>query len=729
MKRNITCHHALFFLLLALSMGCFLGCGGSEVIGSLGGSEVVGRVTSPGNVSLNNATIRVLSIDTTLDTAENLKFETRLVAEVLTDIKGNFKFDSLPFAAYVLDGTYRDDSLILPPLVFYPDTLQRKDLGALVMKVPGAIRGVVISDTSGPADQIIFCHIAGTSYMATVDQATGQFVISAIPPDTVYQLSIAADGYSTVVKSGIAVTSGETTLLQDTIFLKISPKGPPTVAPTGLAVTYDTARGVATLLWNSVAIEDVVGYRVYRSINGKENEMRVYGGNTLIDTLITDTAPLTVLYQVAAYDGANEGPRSAVATLNAVPPAWLRVNLAIKRIGTTQADSAVLQVAFASHLSFIESVTWWADSPDSILKEAADLHTQSGYDTLQWKFALGKKTLFVTVVDTKNGIWTDSIDASSLLPIDIWGAADSLNNERRYAGICSLGGKVYVFGGCKEKISMTGSVSSAGVKTVEVFDPAIGSWSGSAARSMNVARQKAAYAVVGGALYVLGGTDGQNDYATIERFDTVGGSWTIVTTMPRSLVGASATVVNGEIYITGGVTGTKEAPELLTTISAYNPATGVWRDVGVMATARQFHQAITIDAQIYILGGLGYDTHGDSVCAVRTVECFDPHIGSMVASPFSALSTPRYRFGAAALGKKIVVIGGLVGVGVDEQPVNTVEMYDVTNGGVTRGAAMPVAREGIAVSVLQGRVFVVGGSESGGSNQKSTSAVSVYYPK
>lgn len=729
MKQNVTRHCALLLVLLAVSAGCFLGCGGSEVIGSLGGSEVVGRVTSPDNIALNNATIRVLSIDTALDTADILKFDTTLVEEVSTDIHGEFMLDSLPFAAYVLDGTYRDDSLILPPLVFYPDTLQRKDLGALVMKVPGAIRGVVISDTSGPADRIIFCHISGTSYMATVDQVTGVFEISAIPPDTVYQLSFAEEGYSTVIKSGIAVTSGEITLLQDTVFLKISSEGPPVVAPTGLAVTYDTASGVATVLWNRVAIEDVVGYRVYRSIDGEEIEKRVYGENMLADTIVTDTVPVTVLYQVAAYDGANEGPRSVVDTLVAVPSAWLRVSLAIKRVGTTQADSAVLQLAFASNLNFIESVIWWADAPDSILKETADLHVQSGYDTLQWKIALGKKTLFVTVVDTKNGIWTDSIDASSLLPIDTWEAADSLNNERRYAGICSLGGKIFVFGGCKEKMSMTGSVSSAGVKTVEVFDPAIGTWSSSAARSMNVARQKAAYAVVGGALYVLGGTDGQNDYATIERFDTVGGLWTIVDTMPRSLVSASANVVDGEIYITGGVTGTKEAPELLKTISSYNPATGVWHDVGAMATARQFHQAITVNAQIYILGGLGYDMNGDSVYVVRTVECFDPNTGSIIASSFSALSTPRYRFGAAAAGGKIVVIGGLAGVSVDEQPVNTVEMYDVTNGGVTRGAAMPVAREGTAVSVLQGRVFVVGGSESGGSNQKSTTAVSVYYPK
>ncbi len=218
-----------------------------------------------------------------------------------------------------------------------------------------------------------------------------------------------------------------------------------------------------------------------------------------------DTEKLAVLFQIAAYDDDNnEGPRCPADTVFAIPASWLKVNITICKVeGSGANDSVYIAATFGSRIRRVKKITWWADHPDSVVKSKDIDDDTCGTDTLLWALSFTVKKLYATVTDNTGAAWTDSIDAVTLLPTNLWQLSDSLLEERRYAGACVVGGKIYVFGGCREKLTVTGTASPTGVKTAEVYDPVSRKWSRIA--TMNVARMKAAFASVNGMIYVFGG--------------------------------------------------------------------------------------------------------------------------------------------------------------------------------------------------------------------------------
>ncbi len=116
--------------------------------------------------------------------------------------------------------------------------------------------------------------------MATVNRETGVFILSRLPPDTSYEITISGNGYRSVSIGNIPVKPGEETYISDTIRLKLDPSGSPQVSPTGLTITYDTANGKALLGWQSVPLEDVRRYVVYYSLDLGSTWRRL----TVIDT-------------------------------------------------------------------------------------------------------------------------------------------------------------------------------------------------------------------------------------------------------------------------------------------------------------------------------------------------------------------------------------------------------------------------------------------------------------
>ena len=77
-----------------------------------------------------------------------------------------------------------------------------------------------------------------------------------------------------------------------------------------------------------------------------------------------------------------------------------------------------------------------------------------------------------------------------------------------------MGGKIYVTGGSNQ----VGSANS-----VCVYDPQANAWTQLA--SMGAARRLHASAAVGGKLYVFGGNDGYRRLSTAEIYDPASGSW------------------------------------------------------------------------------------------------------------------------------------------------------------------------------------------------------------
>jgi len=242
-------------------------------------------------------------------------------AIALSDDTGGVAIENIPTGTYRIEGSYRRNELVflVTGVSFsYPSADSHLNIGVIIMKAPGSIRGQA---TAGPGDNSgTMAYIPGTSYLAITDSA-GRFTITGIAEGT-YPVSVARPGYTAVSVPGVVVISGSVTPL-DPIALERDPALPPP-APQSLAAVYDTASGVVTLGWPPVDAPDLAGYIVYRLDNGTPAAITgVIVATAYRDTVFTaaaaDTAP-QLSYQVKAVDQTSDQSLfSPLLTVNAPP--------------------------------------------------------------------------------------------------------------------------------------------------------------------------------------------------------------------------------------------------------------------------------------------------------------------------------------------------------------------------------------------------------------------------
>lgn len=113
-----------------------------------------------------------------------------------------------------------------------------------------------------------------------------------------------------------------------------------------------------------------------------------------------------------------------------------------------------------------------------------------------------------------------------------------------------------------------------------------------------------AVAVVGGAIYVMGGVTGTSEGATtdtadIQRFDPATGHATIIGQLPQPIGHAMGAALGGALWLLGGRSGTTT----LDTIYRIDPTTGTARATGTLPEVRSDAGAATIDGAVWLFGG------------------------------------------------------------------------------------------------------------------------------
>jgi N-acetylneuraminic acid mutarotase len=116
-------------------------------------------------------------------------------------------------------------------------------------------------------------------------------------------------------------------------------------------------------------------------------------------------------------------------------------------------------------------------------------------------------------------------------------------------------------------------------------------------------------------------------------------------------------------------------------------------------TPRWFHSAAVVDDKIYVIGGVGADNQ-----PTTSVEVYDPTTGRWAEC--ASMPTARAGFGASAVGGKIYAVGGTT-TGLDG--IAVVEAYDPATDTWTRKADMPTPRQALSVITVGGRVYAIGG--------------------
>jgi len=266
-----------------------------------------------------------------------------------------------------------------------------------------------------------------------------------------------------------------------------------------------------------------------------------------------------------------------------------------------------------------------------------------------------------------------------------------------------LDGKIYAFGGRTGSWPSTAATSSV----VEVYDPATNRWARKA--NMPGPREGLSTCVVDGKIYAIGGMPrpGLNQPAlvTVEVYDPATDTWTRKADIPRARCDFSASVVNGKIYVIGGVSGRGLNRPALATVEVYDPATDTWTRKHDMPEATCWHSASAVDGKIYVIGG-GARWSGTQPIQVSLVWEYYPATDAW--TPRGDMPTDRGAHSASVVNGRIYTVGGASDIG--NITFATVEAYDPATDTWTTEANMSTSRGLLATSAVGGKIYAIGGT-------------------
>lgn len=225
-----------------------------------------------------------------------------------------------------------------------------------------------------------------------------------------------------------------------------------------------------------------------------------------------------------------------------------------------------------------------------------------------------------------------------------------------------------------------------------------GTWS--TEPSLPVAIQEVSVTALGGKVYVVGGSTSQARSTVTYVYDPVTRAWTKRASYPgtgRDHIGIAGT--GGYVYIFGGVTAWP-APSV-TTAQRYNPANNTWADIAPLPAPRAAMGVAVINGKIYLAGGLR------DGAAVTDFTVYDPATNSYTT--LAPMPTARDHLVAAAVNGKFYAIGGRDGSNATCAPLTKVEVYDPATNTWGTAASMNAPRGGLAAGTLNGRIQVFGG--------------------
>jgi len=262
-------------------------------------------------------------------------------------------------------------------------------------------------------------------------------------------------------------------------------------------------------------------------------------------------------------------------------------------------------------------------------------------------------------------------------------------------------GRIYVMGG---QTSRNGHLT--GQTTVHVYDPGTDTdtWAQKTGMLHEIAFSSAG--VVGGKIYVIGGSayDGAGAEAFVQEYDPVSDTWTEKTSMPTPRDGLVTAVVGDRIYAIGGwqPEASTMTANVQVVVEEYDPATDTWTQKASLPTKRVCPMVGVVKDKIYVIGG---QTGGISGMLASVVE-YDPATDTWTEkSPMPDKRT----WGAAAVHEGQIYVFG--GSDTFEWPASSsLFVYDPASDTWTEGQDMPFERWILSAEVLNGKVYLFGGS-------------------
>jgi N-acetylneuraminic acid mutarotase len=212
----------------------------------------------------------------------------------------------------------------------------------------------------------------------------------------------------------------------------------------------------------------------------------------------------------------------------------------------------------------------------------------------------------------------------------------------------------------------------------------------------------------------------------VQIFDPKANKWTLGRAMSFAPGSSATAVINGQVYVAGGIVGSSTTGRL----ARYNPATNTWADLAAMPQPRNHAAAATDGKKLWVFGGRGPGSGPNNTVAngFDTVQVYDPATNTWKSSATAGSGLAPLPVGRGGMGKAVFnngefyVIGGetLTGPGATaDKTYNRVDIYNPATNTWRLGPAMPTARHGIFPLLHAGRIYVAGGGTKAGASRSA----------
>lgn len=220
-------------------------------------------------------------------------------------------------------------------------------------------------------------------------------------------------------------------------------------------------------------------------------------------------------------------------------------------------------------------------------------------------------------------------------------------------------------------------------RDVERYDPFVNKWTTVA--PMIYPRNRLGVGVIDQYIYAIGGSCGQQLYASVERYSATSDTeaWVEVAPMHTPRIGLAVCTHSRLLYAIGGFDGHRR----LADVETYNPDTNTWKREKPLLVGRSGAAAAPLAECIYVVGGYASDSV-EGPMQLDLVERYDTFTQQW--SFVRSLNVRRSALSCVTLDKQLFAIGGYDGKNFS----SVVEVYDPEKDEWTFGKSLAKERSG-----------------------------------
>ncbi|XP_071084061.1 kelch-like protein 3 [Haliotis cracherodii] len=252
-----------------------------------------------------------------------------------------------------------------------------------------------------------------------------------------------------------------------------------------------------------------------------------------------------------------------------------------------------------------------------------------------------------------------------------WKYYTGLPEARQHHAVTMLFGKLYLIGGSDPKKSKKTPIPT---NTCFVFDPSSGEWAKTA--PLKTPRMYHCALSLFGILYAIGGqTDKNKVLSSVECYNPKSDTWHTATDMSAPRCGFGACVADGRIFVAGGLGAPADKRSIMPVLrkfECFDPKLNTWKALSSLDRGSCYCNLVCVGQYLYLCGGATKASNKDSLQSIASMMCY--HIETDRWMYKTDFIKPRHNAGAAVIGSKIYLIGGVSTV--DDQPLQSIECFD-----------------------------------------------------